>query len=207
MLFFSIEKTKNKIARLVLDNKTNLWYVFLFSCNDSAGTFIFTDEIFKCGQIRPIFPTFNQSLLFTSTQNNDAPHLRPPLKKMFVQRTKMSNLKLSCISNYLHNDNLKNMTLVEMEALNEFYEKSNSTGLSNVLRFRRYLKLQSNNDHKYAFVFFNPPMLEKSNKEKVENIVWHYSPSIRLDDARQMKTSSQMVNLLLRFHSYAFVLR
>ncbi|XP_012573855.1 uncharacterized protein [Cicer arietinum] len=61
--------------------------------------------------------------------------------------------------------------MVEMKALNESYEKSNSTGSSKLWRFRQNLNLRSNSDHKDAFVLLNPSMPSTTNKQKVENIV------------------------------------
>lgn len=145
---------------------------FGFTCIDPQGTLIFADEIFDNGQIRPIYPTiFNQSLLFTATHDNDTSHLRPPLKKLFVEQHKDFDSK-SCdiLKEPLNDQPSQNMTIVEVEALNECCKKSNSTGFSKLWRFRRDLKLRSSSDGKDAFVSFNPPVPTESNKTKGENI-------------------------------------
>ncbi|XP_004513150.1 uncharacterized protein [Cicer arietinum] len=61
--------------------------------------------------------------------------------------------------------------MVEVKALNECYEKSNSTGSSNLWRFRQNINLRSNSDRKDAFVLLNPSVPSKANKPKVETIV------------------------------------
>lgn len=136
---------------------------FSFACVDLQRTFVFADEIFDNGQIRPMFPTLDQSLHFTSANSKAASPLRPPLKKLFVEQH-----NIFCSKPY--NESSPNMIMVEVEASNEWGKKSNSTWFSKLWRFRQDLKLQSNSNSKDAFVFLNPPMPGKSNKTKVKNV-------------------------------------
>ncbi|CAL5201260.1 unnamed protein product [Lathyrus oleraceus] len=58
-----------------------------------------------------------------------------------------------------------------MKASSECYEKSNSTGSSNLWRFRQNLDLRSNSDRKDSFVILNPSESKTSIKPNVENII------------------------------------
>ncbi|XP_004509892.1 uncharacterized protein [Cicer arietinum] len=144
---------------------------FSFACTDVQGTSIFADEIFENGKIRPILLNFDNSILLFNVPNNDASHVRPPLKKIFVEMSENLNSRLSGVSNEAHNEPLKNRRMIEMKASNECYEKSNSTGSSKLWRFRQNLNLRSNSDHKDAFVLLNPLVPSMANKPKVGNIV------------------------------------
>lgn len=142
---------------------------FSFACTDPQGTFISADEIFDNGQIRPIFPALDQSLLFTVANREAASPLRPPLKKLLVEQRNSFRSKPSGVPEEPHYEPSRNMTMVEVEASNEQCKKSNSTGFSNLWRFRRDSKLRSNSGCTDTFVFLNPPMPMKSNEAKVEN--------------------------------------
>lgn len=144
---------------------------FSFSNTDVQGLHIFANDIFENGKIRPILHTFDQSLLMFPSPNNDGSHLRPPLKKIFINNSENHNSRSSGISKEPHNETLQSMTIVEMKDSNECYEKSNSTGSSKLWRFRQDLDLRSNSEHKDAFVLLNTSVPTKSNRPKVENIV------------------------------------
>ena len=88
---------------------------------------IFVDEIFENGKIRQIPHNFDQSLLIDPTPNNNASHLRPPLKKIFIKNSINRHSMLGCISKESQNESLQNMTMVEIKSSNECYEKNNST--------------------------------------------------------------------------------
>lgn len=141
---------------------------FSFAGTDAQGTLVFADEIFDNGQIRPIFPAFDQSLLFESASSVAASPLRPPLRKLLVEHHySFCSKGKSGVLREPSNEPSLNMTLVEVDPSNEHCKKSNSTGFSKLWRFRRDLKLRSNSDCRDAFVFFNPPMPPKSNEGNV----------------------------------------
>ena len=71
---------------------------------------------------------FDQSLFIYPTSNNNASHLRPPQKNIFINNSVNRHSRLGCISKQSQNESLQNMTMVEIEASKECYEKSNSTG-------------------------------------------------------------------------------
>ncbi|CAI8607518.1 unnamed protein product [Vicia faba] len=60
---------------------------FTFSCTDVQGMEIFADDKFENGKMRTLLPTFNQSLQFFPTTNNNASHLRPPIKNIFIMNS------------------------------------------------------------------------------------------------------------------------
>lgn len=144
---------------------------FSFACTEVQGADVFADEIFENGKIRPIHHTFDQSLLFFPTSNNNALHLRAPLKKIFLNDSTNPLSRSGGISKQLQNEPLHNMTLVEMKVSNECYEKSNSTGSSKLRRFPKNLNLRSNSDLKDSFVLMNPSVLKKPSKPNIENTV------------------------------------
>ena len=78
---------------------------------------------------------------------------------------------LGGISKESQNESLQNMTMVEIKASNECYEKSNSTGSSKLWKFRQNMNLRSNSDHKDSLVLLNASATKNSKKPKVENIV------------------------------------
>ncbi|TKY60860.1 hypothetical protein E2542_SST17963 [Spatholobus suberectus] len=53
------------------DNKENVEeQEFSFACIDPQGMLIFADEIFDNRKIRPTFPIFDQSIIFTTAHDN-----------------------------------------------------------------------------------------------------------------------------------------
>ncbi|XP_061372340.1 uncharacterized protein LOC133314828 [Gastrolobium bilobum] len=125
---------------------------FSFACTNPQGTLIFADEIFHNGQIRPFFPAF--------LHNSDAVSPLPPsLKKLFIEKRNSFPSKLKDGKTSLSTT----LEVVELVAAsnNERCKKSNSTGFSKQLRFRRELNPRSNStDSKNVFVFLNPPAPE-----------------------------------------------
>ncbi|KAK2367800.1 hypothetical protein QL285_081051 [Trifolium repens] len=144
---------------------------FGFACTDVREMHIFADDIFENGKIRPIIHSSDQSLPFIPNPKNDATYNCPPIRKNFIENSIKLHSRSDGISNELQNEPIQNVTMVEMKGSSECYTKSNSTGTSNLWRFRENLNLRSNSDHKDSFVLMNPSVPKKSSKPKVENIV------------------------------------
>ncbi|KAJ1399479.1 hypothetical protein SESBI_30242 [Sesbania bispinosa] len=136
---------------------------FSFVFANPAGSPISAEDAFADGQIRPIFPIFDQNLLFADDYDGVS-ELSPKVKKVFVQQP----------------DDSPSPSSSETAAVPEgpFCEwspktavKSNSTGFSKLWRFRE-VKLRSNSDGKDAFVFLNPPAAktEKASSEEAKNV-------------------------------------
>lgn len=156
---------------------------FSFVCMNPDGSPISAEDIFQNGEIRPIFPIFDQSLLFAdadvdegdSSKASEASSLRPPLKKLFVEDREPSMSSSSSSSSSSEAGELEGLepgTYCEwskkaVEASPELRKKSNSTGFSRFWRFRE-LVLRSNSDGKDAFVFLNPN--SASAKQSMEAI-------------------------------------
>ncbi|XP_027348130.1 uncharacterized protein LOC113859600 [Abrus precatorius] len=153
------------------DNEENIDenYEFSFACIKHEGPFVFADEIFDNGQIRPTYHAFDQSLIFTITHDKETSPLQSPLRKLFVEQVN----SFSSNSKVCSNDTLQNMTMVEVDVSNHQCKKSNSTGFSTKWRFKKNLKLRSNSDGKDAFVFLNPSltMSMRSKEAKKKNVV------------------------------------
>ena len=127
---------------------------FSFACPNPQGSLVTADEIFDNGQIRPMFPVFDQSILFTNKHRAAALHLRPPLKKLFVEQQCdifPSDSEPQGQPEGLLICELPRKTTAlesEVEDSKEMCKKSNSTGFSKLWRFRQDMKLRSNSDGK-----------------------------------------------------------
>ncbi|KAK7307222.1 hypothetical protein VNO77_40089 [Canavalia gladiata] len=141
---------------------------FSFVLANPDGSPISADDAFDNGQIRPVFPIFNQDLLFS----DDYDGKDGPLKKVFVQ----------------HPDDSPSPSEEAAPPEGPYCEwtpktavKSNSTGFSKLWRFRD-VKLRSNSDGKDTFVFLNHAPAAK--KEKTRNVV------VKKNEVRKGKTAS-----------------
>ncbi|XP_020217808.1 uncharacterized protein LOC109801205 [Cajanus cajan] len=126
---------------------------FSFVLANPDGSLISADDAFDNGQIRPIFPIFNQDLLFSDEYDGGAPI------QVFVE----------------HQDDAPSPSATEPAAEGPYCEwtpksavKSNSTGFSKLWRFRD-VKLRSSSDGKDAFVFLSNAPGAKA--EKARNVV------------------------------------
>ncbi|XP_050877873.1 uncharacterized protein LOC127081690 [Lathyrus oleraceus] len=158
----------SQINKFKKATKKNEEQEFSFACTNVKGMHIFADDIFENGKMRALLPTFDQSLQLFPTINNNASHIRHPLKNIFIKNYLSPQSISSGISKETQNEILQNIT---MKASSECYEKSNSTGSSNLWRFRQNLDLRSNSDHKDSFVILNPSESKTSIKPNVENII------------------------------------
>lgn len=139
---------------------------FSFACKDPNGSPISADDLFVNGQIRPVYPLFNQDLLFAYAYEDDSKpkdtsssSLRPPLKKFFVEERDLPSSSSS------ESDELEGAAegtycawsgnAVEASP-RELSKKSNSTGFCKLWRFRDLLT-RSNSDGHDAFVFLSHP--------------------------------------------------
>ncbi|XAR65068.1 hypothetical protein NMG60_11009034 [Bertholletia excelsa] len=111
---------------------------FSFAVVSGDESPVSADDVFQDGQIKPIFPLFDRSLLFSteSVPSRDDLPLRPAVNKVFVEAEGSSGKAV--------------------EASPEICKKSNSTGFSKLWRFRDLLS-RSNSDGRDAYVFLNSP--------------------------------------------------
>ena len=163
---------------------------FSFACPNPQGSLVTADEIFDNGQIRPIFPVFDQSILFSST----ASHLRPPLKKLFIEQQHdifPSGSEPQGQPEGLLRELSQKTTVLDLgvEDSKEICKKSNSTGFSKLWRFRRDQKLRSNSDGEDAFVLLNT--LAPANSEtKGKNVTVKKGK----DGRRRSRTTSSVAH-------------
>ncbi|XVE92429.1 hypothetical protein REPUB_Repub01dG0096500 [Reevesia pubescens] len=134
---------------------------FSLVCLNPEGSPISADGVFQNGQIHPVFPLFNQDLLFADengtvlkSEDGDVT-LRPPLRKLFVEDLPYTTLSSSSEPAGPYCEWRRCGRTVE-ETSPDTCKKSNSTGFSKLWRFRD-LMLRSNSDGKDAFVFLNHP--------------------------------------------------
>lgn len=93
---------------------------------------IFSDDLFENGKLRTLLPHFDQSRFDTSTPNNVASHIRPPLKKIFINNSISPQSRLDGNSKETQNEFLENITLVEMLESKEHCKKKQ---LHRVIKF------------------------------------------------------------------------
>ncbi|KAK1425865.1 hypothetical protein QVD17_21227 [Tagetes erecta] len=130
---------------------------FTFACvNDNINDLINSpsaDDSFKTGQIRNVFPLFDQSLL----SNSDLP-IEVPVDNVFIespQQSPFNNVKTdSTIRELSKQSEIKSNT-------SDINIKSNSTGFSKLWRFRNEMN-RSNSDGRDAFVFLETPTTSSS---------------------------------------------
>ncbi|CAN4123306.1 unnamed protein product [Withania somnifera] len=124
---------------------------------------IAADEVFSDGQIRPLFPLFNRTLLLSDKELEELKEqlpIKPPVKKIFIQTEDNSIPAKTSSSSLTENEEIagpfcewsKNKAI---EANPEVCKKSNSTGFSKLWRFKEFLH-RSNSDGRDTFVFLNP---------------------------------------------------
>ncbi|KAL7261111.1 hypothetical protein ACSBR1_006705 [Camellia fascicularis] len=115
---------------------------FSFACIGTDGWPISADDAFQNGQIKPVFPLFDQRLL-QGSDSDDLPRRSP---KVFVGTEESEPAEPA--GPYC------NWTGKAVEASAEACKKSNSTGFSKFWRFRELVN-RSSSDGRDAFVFLN----------------------------------------------------
>ncbi|KAF5741068.1 hypothetical protein HS088_TW10G00063 [Tripterygium wilfordii] len=138
---------------------------FSFVVRNPDGSPVSADQAFQNGLIRPMYPLFNQDLLYESGTQT----LRPPLKKLFVEECDSD--KLSDADEEVSGPSCA-WSGKAVDASPEHWKKSNSTGFSKLRRLRE-LVLRSNSDGKDAFVFFhsnNPSSTTTTKTTRTKNI-------------------------------------
>lgn len=148
---------------------------FSFACGIDAPP-IAADEVFYNGQIRPLFPLFNQNLLLSDKDlealKEQLP-IRPPVKKIFIQTADNPIPAISSNSSTESEEIAgpfcewsKNKAIEATPDSPEVCKKSNSTGFSKLWRFKDFLH-RSNSDGRDTFVFLNPTTPAKVEEKVV----------------------------------------
>ncbi|MCE3050371.1 hypothetical protein HAX54_047071 [Datura stramonium] len=151
---------------------------FSFACGIDAPP-IAADEVFYNGQIRPLFPLFNQNLLLSDEDlealKEQLP-IRPPVKKIFIQTedNPIPATSSSSSNSLTESEEIagpfcewsKNKAIEATPDSPEVCKKSNSTGFSKLWRFKDFLH-RSNSDGRDTFVFLNPTTPAKVEEKVV----------------------------------------
>ncbi|KAG6396502.1 hypothetical protein SASPL_142653 [Salvia splendens] len=136
---------------------------FSFASVGEDAAAISAEHAFSDGQIKAVFPLFDQSLLLSGDGNlpENLP-MRPPLKKVFVETRSDADHQIA--GPYCEWSSRK-----AVEAAPESCNKSNSTGFSKIWRLKE-ITCRSNSDGRDAFVFLNgnhtPPPSTAAPAEK-----------------------------------------
>lgn len=165
---------------------------FSFACLNSVQSPVSADDAFVNGQIRPIFPVFDQTLLYRSGESEvkddskQKQSLRPPLRKLFVEeRSELEEEEEEPVGPFCEWSS-DNKTV--KEATPEPCKKSNSTGFSKLWRFREFLR--SSSDGRDAFVFLNNNNNNNNDNNTRESDTGKKS-SKRADKSREKPTGTQ----------------
>lgn len=151
------------------DDNENEEEEFSFACGIDAPP-IAADEMFYNGQIRPLFPLFNQNLLLSDEDlealKEQLP-IRPPVKNIFIQ-TEDNSIPATSSEEIAGPfcEWSKNKAIEATRDNPEVCKKSNSTGFSKLWRFKDFLH-RSNSDGRDTFVFLNPTTPAAKVEEKV----------------------------------------
>ncbi|KAI8558040.1 hypothetical protein RHMOL_Rhmol04G0057500 [Rhododendron molle] len=147
---------------------------FTFACIGAEESTVSAEDAFHDGQIKPVFPLFDHSLLLardSALGREDLPR-RPPVKKVFIEaEDSPSPTAAEEKIDGLEGENAAEMYCAwsgkAVEASPEICKKSNSTGFSKIWRFRE-LTNRSNSDGRDAFVFLNNNESKTTSPSKTE---------------------------------------
>ncbi|OWM89643.1 hypothetical protein CDL15_Pgr024391 [Punica granatum] len=140
-------------------------FEFSFPCGNPNSSPIAAEDAFHNGQIRPIFPVFDQSLLSDEqAASSSSPH--QPLRKLFAEGSGRVSTSTKGESEADHCPwEGKTVEEIKSPAAGALCQKSNSTGSSRLWRFRDLVH-RSSSDGKDAFVFLNPPAAAPGDGER-----------------------------------------
>ncbi|KAL1539356.1 hypothetical protein AAHA92_27985 [Salvia divinorum] len=119
---------------------------FSFASVGEDAAAISAEHAFSDGQIKAVFPLFDQSLLLSGDLPENLP-MRPPVKKVFVETS-------SAADDEIAGPCCEWSGRKALEAAPESCKKSNSTGFSKIWRLKE-ITCRSNSDGRDAFVFLN----------------------------------------------------
>ncbi|XP_042500458.1 uncharacterized protein LOC122078510 [Macadamia integrifolia] len=155
-------------------------FEFAFVARDPDGSPISADEIFDNGQIRPIYPVFNQDLLFADDSKlpKKSSTLRLPLGKLMTEDRDFDNDNFNPPSSSSSEaDELDSLPAgsycvwkpKSVEASPDRCKKSSSTGSGSSKRwkFRDFLP-RSNSDGKDTYVFLSQSKTMRKRNYKTE---------------------------------------
>ncbi|CAH9108293.1 unnamed protein product [Cuscuta europaea] len=154
---------------------------FSFVCNDGALLSpIAAEDVFRDGEIRPVFPLFNRDLFLAAVDGgledlklNRLKQRLPATPQVYVEANCDPSLKTSSSSAgkeeiagpYCQWSSPEKKIAAEETPAADVCKKSNSTGFSKFLRFKEFIH-RSNSEGRDAFVFFKPPAPAKGSEKK-----------------------------------------
>lgn len=133
-----------------------------FTFGEELPSPVAAEEAFADGQIKAVFPLFNQELLFAAGDSDldsfrEKLGIRSPVKKVFVETVG----EVDPANSSAGGDDISGpycewsgRKAVEAAASEQACKKSNSTGFSRIWRFKEFVA-RCNSDGKDAFVFLN----------------------------------------------------
>lgn len=165
---------------------------FSFACGIDAPP-IAADEVFYNGQIRPLFPLFNQNLLLSDEDlealKEQLP-IKPPVKNIFIQ-TEDNPIPATSSEEIAGPfcEWSKNKAIEATTNNPDVCKKSNSTGFSKLWRFKDFLH-RSNSDGRDTFVFLNPTT--PAPAAKVEEKVNRKDETTKTSESEKKKISGEV---------------
>jgi hypothetical protein len=151
-------------------------FEFPFVCRETDSSPIPADEIFYNGQIKPIYPLFDTTLLsdVDLNQNQSSPPVvnkrRSPLKKLLIEDRETTSSS-SSEADDLEPGSFCVWTPKKEDEKGKCKIKSHSTGLSSSSKrwkFKHLLYNRSNSDGKNKFVFIKAKAAENNKREEMD---------------------------------------
>lgn len=165
-------------------------FEFAFVCREAQTSPISADDVFYNGQIRPVYPVFDQSLLLQGNDDSDSAAVDKNSEKVATKKPRRQPLRMlmieeeretaSCSSSEA--DDLENLppgtycVWAPPKASGERgggggCEKSSSTGSSKRWKFRDLLSRSSSDGGKDTIVFFSPAPTTTKTADKEDSSV------------------------------------
>lgn len=150
-------------------------FEFAFVCREAQTSPISADDVFYNGQIRPVYPVFDQSLLLQGNDDSDSAAVDKNSEKLATSKPRRQPLRMLMIEEERETASCSSSEADDLENLppgtycvwappkasggrggSGGCDKSSSTGSSKRWKFRDLLSRSSSDGDKDTIVFFSP---------------------------------------------------
>lgn len=163
-------------------------FEFAFVCREAQTSPISADDVFYNGQIRPVYPVFDQSLLVQGNDDSDSAAVDKNSDKLATTKPRRQPLRMLMIEEERETASCSSSEADDLENLPPGTycvwappkasggrgdgDKSSSTGSSKRWKFRDLLSRSSSDGGKDTIVFFTPaPTTTKAADKEGSNVV------------------------------------
>lgn len=159
-------------------------FEFAFVCREAQTSPISADDVFYNGQIRPVYPVFDQSLLLQGNDDSDSAAVDKNSEKLATTKPRRQPLRMLMIEEERETASCSSSEADDLENLppgtycvwappkasggGGGCDKSSSTGSSKRWKFRDLLSRSSSDGDKDTIVFFAPAPTTTKTKAKTK---------------------------------------